>query len=126
MRSEALALLAAPCWAVAALFPAPASQRLGAFNFSRWRMLLACLILWAVALSTGSWRRLHASAWGLLAVSLILHAMKLGQAGLVAVLSSVTPILILPLLWLIYRRRPAVGAGCGALLAVAGTAMMLT
>ena len=42
--------------------------------------------------------------------------MRHGQAGLVAVLSSVTPILILPLLWLIYRRRPAVGAWSGAVL----------
>ena len=42
-----------------------------------------------------------------------------------AVLSSVTPILILPLLWLVYRRRPALGAWLGAVLAVAGTAMIL-
>ncbi len=294
MRPEALALLAAACWALAALFSAPASQRLGAFTFSRWRMLFASLILWAIALGTGGWRSLDASALGLLAVSgvigifigdtalfacmnrlgprrsgvlfathalfsavlawlflgeslwgwalvgsgllvggvmlaivwgrrgdeqhgweqthgrlmtgvalgllaalcqsvatlmlkplmttgidavagsalrmttallahglllatgwagaraiapmrlkdaalifgsaavamalgmtLILQAMKHGQAGLVAVLSSVTPILILPLLWLIYRRRPAVGAWCGALLAVVGTAMIL-
>jgi len=294
MRPEALALLAAACWAVAALFSAPASQRLGAFTFSRWRMLFASLILWSIALATGGWRSLDASAFGLLAVSgvigifigdtalfacmnrlgprrsgvlfathalfsgvlawwflgeslwgwalvgsgllvggvmlaivwgrrgdelhgweqtrgrlavgvglgllaalcqsvatlmlkplmttgidavagsamrmsmallahvlllatgwtgarslatlrwkdaalifgsaavamalgmtLILQAMKHGQAGLVAVLSSVTPILILPVLWLVYRRRPAVGAWLGAVLAVAGTALIL-
>lgn len=294
MRPEALALLAAACWAVAALFSAPASQRLGAFTFSRWRMLFASIILWSIALATGGWRSLDASAFGLLAVSgvigifigdtalfacmnrlgprrsgvlfathalfsgvlawmflgeslwgwalvgsgllvggvmlaivwgrrgdelhgweqtrgrlavgvalgllaalcqsvatlmlkplmttgidavagsamrmsmallahglllatgwaaarslaplrwkdaalifgsaavamalgmtLILQAMKHGQAGLVAVLSSVTPILILPVLWLVYRRRPAVGAWLGAVLAVAGTALIL-
>ena len=295
MRPEALALLAAACWAIAALFSAPASQRLGAFTFSRWRMLFASLILWSIALATGGWRTLDASAFGLLAVSgvigifigdtalfacmnrlgprrsgvlfathalfsailawvflgetlwgwalvgsgllvggvmlaivwgrrgdeqhgweqtqgrlavgvtlglvaalcqsvatlmlnplmttgieavagsamrmsmallahglllatgwagaralapmrakdaalifgsaavamalgmtLILQAMKHGQAGLVAVLSSVTPILILPVLWMVYRRRPAAGAWLGAALAVAGTALILS
>jgi len=294
MRPEALALLAAGCWAIASLFSAPAAQRLGAFAFSRWRMLFASLILWCIALSTGGWHGLNPSAIGLLAVSgvigifigdtalfacmnrlgprrsgvlfathalfsaliawmvlgeslwgwslvgsgllvsgvmlaivwgrrgdeqhgweqtrgrlvvgvalgllaalcqsvatlmlkplmttgidavagsavrmstallshvallacgwagaraqarvrlqdaaltfasaavamalgmtLILQAMKQGQAGLVAILSSVTPILILPALWLVYRRRPAWGAWAGAALAVAGTALTL-
>ena len=60
-----------------------------------------------------------------LGMTLILKAMHLGQAGLVAVLSSVTPILILPLLWLVYRRRPAMGAWWGAALAVWGTVLIL-
>lgn len=293
MRPEALALLAAACWAVSSLFSAPPAQRLGAFAFSRWRMLFASLLLWGLALFSGGWRSLDASAMGLLALSglagifigdtalfacmnrlgprrsgvlfachalfsgvlawvwlgevlwgwallgsvllvagvmlaivwgkrsdeahhweqtrgrlavgvalgllaalcqsvatlmlkplmstgmdaaaasavrmtlalaahgvlwllwrgaraqapvrwtdvgltflsaavamalgmtLILKAMHLGQAGLVAVLSSVTPILILPLLWLVYRRRPAVGAWWGAALAVSGTVLIL-
>jgi drug/metabolite transporter (DMT)-like permease len=293
MRPEALALLAAACWAVSSLFSAPPAQRLGAFAFSRWRMLFASLLLWSLALSSGGWRSLDASAMGWLALSgligifigdtalfacmnrlgprrsgvlfachalfsgvlawvwlgevlwgwallgsvllvagvmlaivwgkrsdeahhweqtrgrlavgvalgllaalcqslatlmlkplmstgidavaasavrmtlalaahgvlwllwrgaraqapvrwqdagltflsaavamalgmtLILKAMHLGQAGLVAVLSSVTPILILPLLWLVYRRRPAMGAWWGAALAVLGTVLIL-
>ncbi|MBS3912051.1 MAG: DMT family transporter [Hydrogenophaga sp.] len=293
MRPEALALLAAGCWAVSSLFSAPPAQRLGAFAFSRWRMLFASLLLWALAASSGGWRSLDVSALGLLAISgligifigdtalfacmnrlgprrsgvlfachalfsgvlawvwlgevlwgwallgslllvggvmlaivwgkrsdeshhweqtrgrlvvgvclgllaalcqsvatlmlkplmstgidavaasavrmtlalaahgllwllwrgaraqapvrwhdawltflsaavamalgmtLILKAMHLGQAGLVAVLSSVTPVLILPLLWLAYRRRPAMGAWWGAALAVLGTALIL-
>ncbi|MBX3611058.1 MAG: DMT family transporter [Hydrogenophaga sp.] len=293
-RPEALALIAATCWAVAALFSAPAAQRLGAVAFSRWRMLFASLLLWALAIWGGGWRSLDASAFGLLAVSgvigifvgdtalfacmnrlgprrsgvlfathalfslllawlflseslwgwalvgagmlvsgvmlailrgrrndedhaweqtrgrlavgvslgllaalcqsvatlmlkplmasgidavagsamrmstafgahallwltgwsqararlamrwreagqvfgsaaiamalgmtLILQAMKLGQAGVVAILSSVTPIVVLPLLWLVYRRRPAWGAWVGATLAVVGTALIL-
>ncbi|MBT9462994.1 DMT family transporter [Hydrogenophaga sp.] len=293
-RPEALALLAAACWAVSSLFSAGPAQRLGAFAFSRWRMLFASLLLWALALAGGGWRSLDASAIGLLALSgvigifigdtalfacmnrlgprrsgvlfachalfsavlawaflgevlwgwallgsgllvggvmlaivlgrrrdefhgweqthgpliigvglglaaalcqsvatlmlkplmttgvdavaasaarmsmallahtvllasgwpgarakaplqwkdagltflsaavamalgmtLILAAMRLGQAGLVAVLSSVSPILILPLLWLVYRRRPAAGAWLGAVLAVLGTALIL-
>lgn len=294
LRPEALALVAAACWAIAALFSAPASQRLGAIAFSRWRMLFAALLLWAIALASGGWRSLDASGFGLLALSgligifvgdtalfacmnrlgprrsgvlfathalfsavlawlflgeslwgwalvgsgllvagvmlailrgrhsdeshaweqtlgrlwvgvalgllaalcqsvatlmlkplmstgvdavagsamrmstafaahallwasgwhlaraqqalrwreaaqvfasaaiamalgmtLILQAMKHGQAGLVAILSSVAPIVVLPLLWLVYRRRPAWGAWAGAVLAVAGTALVL-
>ena len=34
--------------------------------------------------------------------------------------------LILPVLWLVYRRRPAAGAWLGGLLAVAGTALILS
>ena len=60
-----------------------------------------------------------------LGMTLILQAMKHGQAGLVAILSSVTPIVVLPLLWLVYRRRPAWGAWAGAALAVVGTALVL-
>ncbi len=294
MRPEALALLAAVCWAVSGLFSAPPAQRLGAFAFSRWRMVFASLILWSLALASGGWRSLDAAAllllglsgvvgifigdtalfscmnrlgprrsgvlyathalfsgvlawavlgerlwgwallgsgflvggvmvavaWGkregethvweqtrgplgvgvalgllsalcqslgtlmikplmgtgidpvaasaarmslallahmvlfasgwtgarakaplrredaflifmsaavamALGMTLILIALRDGQAGLVAVLSSVTPVLVLPLLWLVYRRRPAMGAWMGAVLAVLGTALIL-
>lgn len=60
-----------------------------------------------------------------LGMTLILSAMREGDAGLVAVLSSVSPVLLLPLLWLVYRRRPAAGAWLGAGLAVLGTALIL-
>jgi drug/metabolite transporter (DMT)-like permease len=294
MRPEALALLAAACWALSSLFSAGPSQRIGAFAFSRWRMLFASLLLWSLALLGGGWRSLDGAAVGMLALSgvigifvgdtalfacmnrlgprrsgvlfathalfsallawaflseviqgwallgsgllvagvmmaivwgkrsdeghgweqtrgplivgvalglvaalcqsvatlmlkplmstgvdpvassavrmsialfahvallasgwqaararvplrwrdaglifcsaavamalgmtLILAAMRHGQAGLVAVLSSVTPVLVLPLLWFVYRRRPAVGAWVGAMLAVLGTAFIL-
>lgn len=58
-------------------------------------------------------------------MTLILAALRLGQANLVGVFSSVTPVLLLPLLWLIYRRRPAWGAWLGAAMAVGGTAMIV-
>lgn len=293
MRPEVLALLAAGCWAFSSLFSAPPAQRLGAFAFSRWRMLFASALLWALAWHSGAWSTLASSAWlwlgvsgligiflgdtalfacmnrlgprrsgvlfathavfsaflawwwlgevlwgvalfgavllvagvmlaivwgrrsdeahgweqtrgrlawgvalGLLAalcqsvatlmlkplmstgvdavaasavrmsvalaahgvlwllwsgaraqaavrwrdlgltfasaavamalgMTLILAAMRDGQAGVVAILSSVTPIMILPLLWWVYRRRPAWGAWVGALMAVLGTAMVM-
>lgn len=60
-----------------------------------------------------------------LGMTLILAALRLGQANLVAILSSLTPVLLLPLLWLIYQRRPALGAWVGAGMAVLGTALIL-
>ena len=60
-----------------------------------------------------------------LGMTLILWALREGQANLVGVFSSVTPVLLLPLLWWVYRRRPAWGAWCGALMTVCGTAVVL-
>ena len=57
--------------------------------------------------------------------ALILAALRNGQANLVGILSSLTPVLLLPLLWLIYKRRPAVGAWLGAGMAVIGTALIM-
>jgi drug/metabolite transporter (DMT)-like permease len=58
-------------------------------------------------------------------MSLILLALKHGNVGLVAILSSVTPVLVLPLLWLRLKRAPAPGAWLGAGFAVLGTALVL-
>ena len=58
-------------------------------------------------------------------MTLILQALKHGDAGLVAILSSVSPVLVLPLLWLIYKRSPATGAWLGAVLTVLGTVLIL-
>lgn len=60
-----------------------------------------------------------------LGMTLILAALRQGQANLVGILSSLTPVLLLPLLWLVYRRRPALGAWLGAAMAVAGSALIL-
>jgi drug/metabolite transporter (DMT)-like permease len=61
-----------------------------------------------------------------LGMTLILAALRTGQANLVGILSSLSPVLLLPLLWLVYRRRPALGAWIGSAMAVAGTALILT
>ena len=60
-----------------------------------------------------------------LGMTLILAALRNGQANLVGILSSLTPVLLLPLLWLIYKRRPAMGAWTGAGMAVLGTALIM-
>ena len=58
-------------------------------------------------------------------MTLILLALKHGDVGMVAILSSVSPVLVLPLLWLRLRRAPAPGAWLGALLTAVGTALIL-
>ncbi|MBZ9612187.1 DMT family transporter [Rheinheimera maricola] len=60
-----------------------------------------------------------------LGMTLILQALRHGDAGMVAVLSSVSPVLVLPLLWLVYKRSPAWGAWLGAVLTVLGTVLIL-
>ncbi|MGQ5523377.1 DMT family transporter [Chitinimonas sp. PSY-7] len=66
---------------------------------------------------------------GLLAMgvgmTLVLLALKYGNVGMVAVLSSVSPVLVLPLLWWRLGRSPAPGAWFGAALTVLGTALIL-
>ena len=59
-------------------------------------------------------------------MGLLLWALSLGDVGAVGVLSSISPVLVLPLLWWKFRRVPALGAWLGAALAVTGTALMLT
>jgi len=61
-----------------------------------------------------------------LGMTFLLLALRLGDLGMVAILSSVTPILILPLLWIFLRRPPAKWAWFGAVLSVIGTALILT
>jgi drug/metabolite transporter (DMT)-like permease len=99
--------------------------------------LLAHLALWfsgwkparaggPITLRDAGWVFLGAAIAMVLGMTLILKALHEGQAGVVAIFSSVSPIVILPLLWLIYRRRPAFGAWMGASLAITGTALILS
>ncbi|MGB0965115.1 MAG: DMT family transporter [Litorivicinus sp.] len=59
-----------------------------------------------------------------LGMTLVQFALMGAKAGVVATLSSTSPVLILPVLWLIYRRRPAFGAWIGAILAVLGASLL--
>jgi drug/metabolite transporter (DMT)-like permease len=60
-----------------------------------------------------------------LGMTLIMLALQSGDVGMVGVLSSVTPVLLLPLLWWHVGRVPAHGAWLGAGLTVGGTALIL-
>ena len=57
--------------------------------------------------------------------TLMLIALEGGPPGLVSILVAVAPVIQLPTIWLVTRDLPPGGAWLGALLAVAGTAMVL-
>lgn len=59
-----------------------------------------------------------------LGMSLLMAALHAGHVGIVSTLSSMTPVLILPMVWVRSGRRPALSAWLGALLAIAGTALI--
>ncbi|WP_421208145.1 MULTISPECIES: DMT family transporter [unclassified Aeromonas] len=60
-----------------------------------------------------------------LGMTLILIALRQGEVGMVAILSSTTPVLLLPLLWWHSGERPSIAAWVGALIATLGTALVL-
>jgi drug/metabolite transporter (DMT)-like permease len=59
-----------------------------------------------------------------LGMSLLMAALARGDVGIVSTLSSTTPILILPMVWVLHRRMPGPMAWLGACLAVLGTALI--
>jgi drug/metabolite transporter (DMT)-like permease len=58
-------------------------------------------------------------------MGLLLWALRDGPVGSVGVLSGLSPVLILPMLWWKLGRAPAAGAWLGALIAVLGTALVV-
>lgn len=58
-------------------------------------------------------------------MTLILYALRDGNVGMVALLSSTTPIMLLPILWIYTKQRPNRYAWLGAFVAVAGTAILV-
>ncbi len=59
-----------------------------------------------------------------LGMSLLLIALKNADAGIVATLSSTSPILILFLIWLLTKKIPSLGAWFGTILAIMGTGLI--
>jgi drug/metabolite transporter (DMT)-like permease len=137
----ALGLLAALCQAVATLMLKPVMQtEIDAVSASAVRMTTA-VVLHQVVFMLGfrvakAYLPLNKKVFLLvlanaalsmvLGMTLILYALRYGDAGMVAILSSVSPVVVLPLLWLVYKRSPATGAWLGALLTVIGTVVILT
>ena len=55
-----------------------------------------------------------------LGVTFILYALSGGNTGVVATLSATAPIIQLPLLWIITKKRPALWAWIGSIIAIVG------
>lgn len=136
----ALALVAALCQALGSLIAKPVmAQQLDPIMASAVRVtvatvahgvLLASGFKAARATSPPNFRVLTQTGLnGFIAMgvgmTLVLLALEKGDVGMVAILSSVSPILVLPLLWLQLKRAPAMGAWVGASLTVLGTALIL-
>jgi drug/metabolite transporter (DMT)-like permease len=77
---------------------------------------------WKILLNTA----LSAAVSMVIGMTLILQALQTGQANLVAIFSSIAPVLLLPLLWAVYRRKPAAGAWWGGAMTVVGSAMIMS
>ena len=59
-----------------------------------------------------------------LGMSLLLIALQKADAGIIATLSSTSPIMILFLIWIITKKIPTIGAWIGTLFAIGGTALI--
>ena len=57
-------------------------------------------------------------------MSLLLIALKHADAGIVATLTSTSPIMILLLIWLITNKIPSYGAWIGTILAITGSGLI--
>jgi drug/metabolite transporter (DMT)-like permease len=59
-----------------------------------------------------------------LGMSFLMAALRQGDVGVVSTLSSVTPVAILPMVWIRSGKRPSAPAWLGAVVAIAGTALI--
>jgi len=103
------------------------------------RVSVACaahlLVLWSGASVARAHQPINLRILGITALNgfigmgigmtFIMMALRHGDVGMVAILSSVTPVLVLPLLWWRLGRAPAPGAWVGAGLTVVGTGLIL-
>ncbi len=136
----ALGLIAALCQAVGSLIVKPVmAADVDPVTASALRVSVAAGAHYLVLLAGFRVARAHhAMTWpvlrqtalnGLIAMgigmTLILLALRNGDVGMVAILSSVSPVLVLPLLWWRLRRAPAPAAWLGAAMTVLGTALIL-
>ncbi len=87
---DLMALGAAACWAVGSILSVSPSRYLGAFAFTRWRMLMVALMLWTVTLVAGSWRSLPPDSGGLMAASGLI-GIFVGDTALFAAMNRLGP-----------------------------------
>ncbi len=57
-------------------------------------------------------------------MTLVVYALRDGDVGIVATLSAMTPVMILPLIWITTGKAPAAGGWAGAVLSAAGSALI--
>ena len=87
---DLLALGAAACWAVASVMSVMQSRHLGAFAFTRWRMAMVAVMLWAVVAVQGNWHSFDGHAWGIMAVSGLI-GIFIGDTALFSAINRLGP-----------------------------------
>jgi drug/metabolite transporter (DMT)-like permease len=99
--------IAASCLIVLIQLPIPAVKPRGKLT---WRVAALTALTGVLALAIG--------------MTLLLYALSGGAVGIVSTLSATSPVMILPMLWARTGERPAAGAWAGAVLVVAGMALI--
>jgi uncharacterized membrane protein len=129
-----LGLLAALSQAIGVLLIKPVFQEAGtdAISVATFRIGVAALALVVFSLRQGifEWKKLNfnvlvhtlgnGSLSMVLGMTLIVFALSGGEAGIVATLSATAPVVILPMMWIIDKKRPSLLAFFGAVLVVVG------
>ncbi len=59
-----------------------------------------------------------------LGMTFLLFGLSKGEAGIITTLAATTPVMMLPLLWIKTRERPAMGSWLGAILTVVGSGIL--
>lgn len=136
----ALGLLAALCQALGGIIAKPVMQTdIDPVAASAIRMISAfvahCLLRATGAKIARATQKMNGRIFTITAINgflamavgmtLILYALRDGNVGMVALLSSTTPIMLLPILWIYTKQRPNRYAWLGAFVAVAGTAILV-
>ena len=101
------ATFATACFCAVSLLPFPMLRDRQAFSLHLFAISAA-----GAAISTG------------LGMSLVMAALATGKVGIVSTLSSLAPILVLPMVWVRSGNAPSVQAWFGAVLAVVGIALI--
>ncbi|EOV7449141.1 DMT family transporter [Vibrio vulnificus] len=136
----ALGLLAALCQALGGIIAKPVMQTdIDPVAASAIRMISAfvahCLLRATSAKISRATQKMNGRIFAITAINgflamavgmtLILYALREGNVGMVALLSSTTPIMLLPILWFYTKQRPNRYAWLGAFVAVTGTAILV-
>lgn len=135
-RGLGLALLAAVAWAVSTILMKPPLREVDPVSVQMVRLPLAALVLWVTPWARGAGRqvRVHFRAVGLLLVALagltalssvlFVVGLKYASIAVATVLSSTSPLFALPIGFLALGERVTWRALAGALLCVAGIAIL--
>lgn len=136
----ALGLAAALCQALGTFFAKPAmASGLDPLTASALRMAIGCAANWLLWASGSRLARManpptprmlgQLALNGLVALglgmTLIMVALQGGNVATVGMLSALSPVLILPMLWAVTRQAPPLLGWLGAAISVAGTVLLL-